>query len=90
MSMSKSDRKILITSVTMEYVKFDIPSDQIVASAHLKKRFAESVNSRLPLSILRLTPDACGKLLINLRKSGYLPRIRDGHGPPKGKKQGHV
>lgn len=63
-----------------EYVKFDVPADRIAADPAVGGQFADKVNPRLPAK-LRLSVAELNKKTLNMRKSGKLPKLRNGHGP---------
>ena len=73
------------TRICRRYIRFNVPSDQIVGSAKQAEAFCKD----LGLYEHGFDNEWVLKRLIALRKSGKLPRIRDGHGAAEGSGGGH-
>lgn len=66
------------------YLVVDVPSDRITETGKEAKRIRQLVINKghqIPLAQVK-------RKLVTMRKAGKLPKLRDGHGPPSGKKQG--
>lgn len=58
------------------YVETDIPSDTLIKDKAALVKFTSQLNARLSGEGVFNEEEVAGQLL-NLRKSGHLPRIRD-------------
>jgi len=65
------------------YPVFDVPSDTLVMDTGKLADFAESIDT----AFRRMNLDWLARRLVNLRKAGRLPKLRDGHGPGVGWKE---
>lgn len=57
------------------YLEFDTPADRVLSNPKLAELFFTHVCDRMDVALERET---VFKRLLNLRKSGYLPRLRRG------------
>lgn len=82
----------LDVALCQEYPKYGVPADIIATDAKLAAEWTARVNRRLPVD-QQVDVDTCCRRTITLRKrgeqNGGLPKLRGGHGPGKGAKNGH-
>lgn len=65
--------KPLDSAIALLYGELRIPVDQLLSKRELLSKFCQN----LPIPLNELEPDTVAKRLLNLRKSGKLPRTRD-------------
>ena len=64
-----------IESLKLNYIEFNIPSDQIIKDKNVLEKFTTLLNAELKQN-KDYAPKQVADELLKLRKSGKLPRIR--------------